>query len=582
MDPIEEIKSRIDIVDLLREYMQLGQAGSNYKARCPFHQEKTPSFIVSQPKQIWYCFGGCNDGGDIFKFIMKHEGVDFAESLRILAQRAGVELQRQDPQASSRKTRISDVLDHAAHAFAASLKKSPRAEIARDYVRERGLTADLVDEFLVGYAPADGDVIAQYLLSKKFALQDVIDAGLAVKRERGYGSYDRFRGRLMIPIRDVHGHIVGFGGRILEEKEGSGPKYLNSPQTLVYDKSRVVFGLDRAKQEIRKQGYCILVEGYMDFFSVYQAGMQNVVASSGTALTAEQVRLIKRFADTLLFAFDTDAAGGNATVRGIEVALSEGAHVKVIELPRSQDGRPAYKDPDECIRKDPAAWQRAVQDAKGFLDFHFERVLAPCSRSTDPHEKRKAVLAFFSVLRLVPDRITQDHWIKIVAHTLDLSESVLWEEMGGRQERATQRGEEVRPRSRIAAPDREEVILSLLISDPTLIDSIRDILDPTMFLQESHRAACATLYEHGNVHDQSFADRLTMYAEYAYAALDERERKRTLVLLAAQMRERVMRTRIQELRALMKSAEQSGDSVAVDRYAREFSNLVSSGYTIQD
>lgn len=513
---------------------------------------------------------------------MKQEGIDFAESLRILAQRAGVQLQRQDPQVTSRKTRILDVLDHAAHAFAASLKKSPRAELARHYVQERGLTPELVDDFLVGYAPSDGDVIVQYLLSKKFILQDIIDAGLAVKRERGYGSYDRFRGRLMIPIRDVHGHVVGFGGRILEEKEGSGPKYLNSPQTLVYDKSHVVFGLDRAKHEIRKQGFCILVEGYMDFFAVYQSGMQNVVASSGTALTVEQVRMIKRFADTFLFAFDADAAGGNATVRAIEIALSEGVQVKVIQLPRSQDGKPLYKDPDECIRKDLAAWQRAVGDAKGFLDFHFERVLTPCTRSSDPYEKRKAVRAFFSVLRLVPDRITHDHWIKIIAHTLDLTEAVLWEEMGARHEQALQHKEGAQQRSSAPSSDREEAILSLLITDPSLIDTIRDIIDPAMFAQEEHRAVCTSLYEQGSARDLGSFDRLSMYAEYAYSALDERERKRTICLLATQMRERVMKLRIQELRTLMERAEQSGDRAAVDRYSQEFSNLVSTGYTIQE
>jgi len=581
MDPVEEIKSRIDIVDLLREYMPLQQAGANYRARCPFHQEKTPSFMVSQPKQIWYCFGGCNDGGDIFKFVMKQEGVDFSESLRILAQRAGVQLQHQDPNVSSKKTRILDVLDHAAHAYAASLKKSPRAELARRYTQERGI-GDLIDDFLLGYSPSDGDVMAQYLLSKKFALQDIIDAGLAVKRERGYGSYDRFRGRLMIPIRDLHGHVVGFGGRILEEKEGSGPKYLNSPQTLAYDKSHIVFGLDRAKQEIRKQGFCILVEGYMDFFAVYQSGMQNVVASSGTALTADQVRIIKRFTDTFLFAFDADAAGGNATVRGIEIALSEGIQVKVIQLPRDQNGTPLYKDPDECIRKDPQTWQRAVQDAKGFLDFHFERVIVPCSRSADPYEKQKAVRAFFSVLRIVPERITQDHWIKIVAHTLDISESVLWEEIGARQDDIVRRAKEPKQTSNTSTPNREEAILSLLVSDPTLVDSIRHIIDPEMFSHEAHRAVCAALYKEGSVHHLNGIDRLGMYAEYAYSTLDEQERKRTLALLAAQMRERAMKSRIQELRALMKSAEQAGDKEAVDKYAREFSNLVTTGYTIQE
>ncbi|OGQ47928.1 MAG: DNA primase, partial [Deltaproteobacteria bacterium RIFCSPLOWO2_02_FULL_47_10] len=297
MDPIEQIKQRIDIAELVREFFPLQLAGSNYKARCPFHQEKSASFMVSVPKQIWHCFG-CNDGGDIFTFIMKIEGLDFPEALRLLAERAGVKLERQDPRVASEKNKLLDLLNLSSRYFHQALLKSPKATHAREYLERRGIDSALIDEFGIGYSLSDGDHLYQFLISKKCTPQDIVLSGLAIQREQGYGCYDRFRDRIMIPIRTVHGDIVGFGGRILSGDEKTA-KYINSPQTQLYDKSAIVFGLDTAKHEIRKQDSAILVEGYLDFLAVYRSGMKNVVASSGTALTSEQLKLIKRFTHNL-------------------------------------------------------------------------------------------------------------------------------------------------------------------------------------------------------------------------------------------------------------------------------------------
>lgn len=578
-DVVEEIKSRLDIVELIREYIPLQQTGDNFRARCPFHQEKTPSFMVSQSKQIWHCFGSCNEGGDIFSYVMRQEGIEFGESLVLLAQRAGVQLDRQDPRVATRKNTVLDVLEYAGRYYAYILKTNPSAHSARDYLAARGIDPAAWEEHGIGFAPRDPDALVKVLLAKKFPIQPIIDAGLAIKREQGYGFFDRFRGRLMIPIRDIHGHVIGFGGRILEDTlPQKSAKYINSPDTLVYDKSKVVYGLDRAKHEIRKIGYCILVEGYMDVFSVSRAGMKHVVATSGTALTQDQIRLIKRFTDTFYFAFDADAAGSRATVRGIEMALREGITVKVITLPRDSEGKALYKDPDECARKDLDAWRRSVDAAKSFLDFHFERVFSDPQTREDIFLKRKAIAAFFSVLALVPDRISQDHWIKILAHHVNTSEFILWEELG----RLTRKQDQA-PNERMAPlkqeqSHREETFFAFLFGKPTLLHSLGVSLTSDMFENQAHQQMFHSLVS-GKAPVESATkeahDRLILFYENEYAHLEESEQLRTICMVGEHIRDRALKKRIQILKDLMQQAEARGDHDAVEQYTREFSSLVS-------
>ncbi len=424
LDPIEEIKSRFDIVDIIKEYIPLQNAGANFRARCPFHQEKSASFMVSASKQIWHCFG-CSLGGDIFTFIMKHESLQFGETLRLLAQKAGIQLESQDPRLKDEKNRLYDCVSAAVDFFHLGFLKSPRAAHAREYAAKRGLSEESIDEFKIGYAPNDENLLYQYLLGKKFLASEMLNCGLVLKRVQGYQYYDRFRNRLIIPIRNLHGAVVGFGGRLLEEIKDA-PKYLNSPQTALYDKSKIVFGLDKAKYEIRKTDEVILVEGYMDFLALYQAGIKHVVATSGTALTVEQIRLIKRFTSTLLFCFDSDAAGSQATVRGIQYALGEGMNVRIIQLPLDEHGKSKYKDPDECIRANTNDWAAAVASARSFVQFHFDRTMN-AAVLTDGYTKRKAAQHMLGIIRLLSERVEQDHWIKKLAQELFLSESVFWE-----------------------------------------------------------------------------------------------------------------------------------------------------------
>jgi len=312
MKPSDQIKEKLNIVDVIREYVPgLKQVGANHKALCPFHKEKTPSFIVSPDKQVWHCFG-CDRGGDIFKFIMEIEGIEFKDALRILAKKAGIELKPWDRSLSTKRSRLLKILDLASIFFQKTLE-SDQGKIAQGYLAKRKVNSSVAEEFKLGYAPDAWDKLLSFLKARGYKEQEIFEAGLTVKK--GQRSYDRFRNRLMFPILDVHGNVVGFTGRILgKEIEGQG-KYVNTPQTLVYDKSRVLYGLSKAKEAIRKQDLCILVEGQVDVIASHQTGVKNVVAVSGSALTLPQINLIKRFTQNIALAFDVDIAGSSATKR---------------------------------------------------------------------------------------------------------------------------------------------------------------------------------------------------------------------------------------------------------------------------
>lgn len=307
---VDQIKDRVDIIDLISGYLKLQKSGINYKARCPFHNEKTASFFVSPERQIWHCFG-CSAGGDIFGFVKQIEGIEFADALRMLAARAGVELHRQSPeyqQYQTAKTKLYEICALATRFFEKQLRESVAGKKALDYLRDRGLTDESIKNFRLGYAPESWNALGEFL-ERNYDSKDVFDAGLAVKKENS-GYYDRFRSRIMFPIFDLNGQVVGFSGRIFGEpaKDAEAAKYVNTPQTAIYDKSRVLYGLDKAKLDIRRKNKCLVVEGNIDVIMSYQAGAANVVASSGTALTDGHLKIIKRYTDNLDLCFDADSA----------------------------------------------------------------------------------------------------------------------------------------------------------------------------------------------------------------------------------------------------------------------------------
>lgn len=431
MSDTQLIKDKIDIVDFIGQYVSLKPAGINHKACCPFHQEKTPSFMVSRDRQRWHCFG-CNKGGDVFSFLQEMEGMDFLEALNHLAQKAGVTLTRQaaDPGVSSQKNRMKEVQVAAARFFYHFLKDMPAAESARVYLKQRGLSLDTIDAWQIGFIPDQWDLLTQYLLKKGYAIDDLVVSGLTIKRDGSAdmaharsGFYDRFRGRIMFPIWDHHGAAVGFTGRVLVETEKSGGKYVNTPQTPLFDKSRLVFGLDKAKQSIRESGTIVLVEGQMDVITAHQAGCTNVVASSGTALTEHQVALLKRYAETIAIAFDADAAGMKAAKRGIDIALGEGMRVRVIRIPEG-----AGKDPDECIQKNPAVWKQAVEQAQEVMRWYLDKAFL--NRDTnDPREKQQIANEVLEEIVRMPYAVERDHWLHELSRRIGVDAAVLRDDL---------------------------------------------------------------------------------------------------------------------------------------------------------
>src|SRR3989344_570416 len=385
-DNVSKIKDRLDVVDVISGYLKLQKTGINFKARCPFHNEKTPSFVVSPERQVWHCFG-CSKGGDIFSFIQEIEGVEFIEALRILATKAGIELDVSARGGSAfggkdDKTKLYEVCEAATKFFEKQFS-SNTGKLALDYLKNRGVTDSTIKEFRLGFAPNDWNALGTFLKNCSYSENEIVEAGLAIKRTNDQqlttndkGIYDRFRSRIMFPISDLNGRIVGFTGRIFEE--GSSvvgrkssvdvAKYINTPQTKIYDKGKILYGLNKAKMDIKQTDQCILVEGNMDALMSYQAGVKNVVASSGTALTSSHLILLHRYTTNLGFCFDTDQAGAMATKRGIGLALSQGFNIKVVEINDKE-----CKDPADLVRKNSDSWSKAVGQAKPVMEFYFDK-----------------------------------------------------------------------------------------------------------------------------------------------------------------------------------------------------------------
>jgi len=419
MSEIDEIKHKIDIVQLVSEYVaDVKQAGTNWKARCPFHEEKTPSFMVSQEKQIFKCFG-CGKGGDIFTFIEEIEGMEFPEALRLLAKKAGVQLKQQDPRIHSQKTRLIDIHKWATAYYQKVLEDADSANAARTYLQKRGLSKETAMDFRLGFAPNEWEKMLNFLKSKKFTESEINLAGLIKQKDQGSGYYDRFRNRIIFPIADVHGTIVGFGGRAMDEEIGA--KYLNSPQTMIYDKSFTVYGLDKARQAIKDNDLAIFVEGYMDVISSHQAGVKNVVATSGTALTAGHIKLIKRYTNNVAFCFDQDLAGKAAASRSIDIALQQEANIKMIDLLYG-------KDPDECIQKDVELWKKSIEQAKPYMEYCLDSVQEKYNLS-DIEQKKIAAKQILIQISKMQSKIEQDYWMKKAAELFTVDEKLLWEVM---------------------------------------------------------------------------------------------------------------------------------------------------------
>ncbi len=447
---VEAVRGAGDIVQLISEYVPLKSAGGRFKGLCPFHTEKTPSFSVDAKSQLFYCFG-CQAGGDVFRFVQSYEKVDFREAVEFLATKWGVAIPSfrgdRGPQDG-----LAEVNHEAAGFFAARLADPETGARARAYLEARGLGKETVGRLGIGYAPAGWEALRGYLLARRFKPQDLLTAGLVIARKDGRGEYDRFRDRLMFPIRDLTGRTIAFGGRSMD---GSEPKYMNSPETPAYVKGNHLYGLDQARDAIRREGYAVVVEGYMDLAALHQAGFHHAVASLGTAFTPEQARLIARFTERVVVSYDADAAGESAAARTLDLLLEKAFQVRVVDLPGG-------RDPDDFLREEGAeAYGRRVREAPGYLEFLLRRE----ARSRDLSRAENKVAAINALLPKVsrlPSRIERATWAGRIADELQIDDDLVVQEI-----RSAIKGGRTRVRQRARAdeplrPAEEQLVAGLL------------------------------------------------------------------------------------------------------------------------
>ncbi len=411
----ERIKEKLSIVDVLGSYIKLEKSGANFKARCPFHNEKTPSFHVSPSRNAYYCFG-CQASGDIFSFVQEFEKLDFVGALKLLADKAGITLDDfQNGKDKGKENRLRDVLKEATKLYQTKLSGDPL-----NYLLKRGLTKEIIHDWQIGFAPDEWRFAQDNLLNKKFSIQELLDAGLSKKKENSTDSYDRFRNRIMFPITDSQGYIVGFSGRIMgPEAEGS-PKYLNSPETPLFNKSEVMYGIHKAKEGIRKWGYAIVVEGQMDLLMCHQAGFSNAIATSGTSLTKDHLTKIKRYTDKLMIVYDADSAGVRASVRAWALSLSVGLDVKISILSKGED-------PASMILKDPEIFKTALKNSKHVVEFALEQIL---SKGLKDRELGKAVNAeVLPLVASIESSIDRAHFVKLISNKTFISEENIQEDL---------------------------------------------------------------------------------------------------------------------------------------------------------
>ena len=590
MSAVDEVKQRLNIVEVISAYVPLKKAGRNYKGLCPFHSEKTPSFVVFPDSQHWHCFGACGTGGDVISFVMRRENLPFGDALKMLAARAGVELAPPTPAqeaAAEERRRLWDLNRAAAEYFHRLLVESDEAADARAYLARRGLSEATWRAFQVGYARNAWEALAGYLKGLGWRESDLILAGLLTEREGGGGGYDRFRGRIIYPIRDARGHVCGFGGRVLDD---SLPKYLNSPQTPVFDKGSVLYGIDLAREEIRRSETAVLVEGYMDVLMAHQSGFKNVVAAMGTALSQEQLAILKPICKRLVLALDPDVAGDRATLRGLEVA-KESLDQRVVPVPTPRgliryetelDAElciltlPDGRDPDEVIREDPAEWERLVREASPIMDYYFRALTADLDLNK-AKDKAAAVEALLPLIGEVRNVLERSHYIQRLARMVRADERLLASQLELTRRRQRSAAASDRPATEL---DLESYVLYLVGLYPELA-RVADNWASEIFLQAENEALfgllrqaneseaawaqegfLATLDDALQAHVQSLVE------QHAWRpAVSREEAREVLESVILRLRRERLRERDRDLQAVIQAALEEGDTEAIVRYA---------------
>lgn len=560
--PIEEIRNRLDIVDLVREYVKLEKAGVNYRALCPFHSEKTPSFFVNPVRQRWHCFGSCSEGGDIFSFVMKIEGVEFADALRILAAKTGVELKKQDPKIRSERQRVYEICEWANRFYEDKIKS--RSDVT-DYLKKRGIGQDEIKLWRIGYAPDSWDDLIIFLRDKGYSGEEVMQAGLAGRREGSSKHYNRFRGRIIFPIFDFSSQPIGFGGRLFEEdgKKRDEAKYLNTPNTILYNKSKVLYGLDKAKIDIRKNDFCILTEGYTDVIMSHKAGLTNTVSTSGTALTEDQLAVIKRYSDNLVTAFDMDEAGGSATDKGVDMAIAQGFNVKVASL------LPGL-DPADMILKNPEDWIRSVKESISIMDFRFERAFSDKDPS-DPEDRKKIASELLPKIAIIFNDIERGSWVQKLAHRLGVREEDVLSEMGKIKKDEPYRSHSPAPK---ITRSREELIEErLLMIFSTHSELLKEFTEEELLSEKGQRIIKALKSNETKGEEKEVIDFLIMKMEVEEIDIDIEE---DFNQCWNELRSVVLKKKLKEISNKIREAEAKRDDLKIEELTKEFNVITQS------
>lgn len=591
--PVEEIKSRLDIVEVIQGYLKLSKAGSNWKGLCPFHSEKSPSFMVTPARQMWHCFG-CGEGGDIFSFVQKVEGLEFADVLRMLAEKAGVKLQKQDPQVQSQRKGSYEICELASRFFERQLS-SKTGQLALEYLKLRGVNSESIENFRIGWAPDSWQSLRDFLRGENYSDKEIELAGLIVKTESSGNEtdlqnspresvpsqrsstlsyHDRFRHRIMFPICDSQGQVVGFSGRIFDKVKGrtvhpEAGKYINTPNTLLYNKSLALYGIDKAKSAIRDSGNCILVEGNLDVVMSHQAGVKNAVATCGTAFSQDHSRILKRYTDKIFLAFDADSAGDNALKKSIGIAMASGLSVSVVSIPLG-------KDTADAVKENPSLWIESASKPVPYLGHLISRSMENFSGTLD---SKKAVLAnVLPFIKTIISPLDRDFWMEELSRKIEVSKDVLNMEL--------KKAIPIDSPQQISQPvflvgksqninslpglRQEEYLLSLLMRYPELKKRIGDE-ELELFSQPRFISIAKNILS-GEENIASFADSsvVLLSEELGNFEIDSDTEFNKIIL---SLKKQNLHSKMEMIQSDIKKAETESDSVSLDLLLKEFNEL---------
>jgi len=575
---LDDILSRINIVELISNYVPLKKAGRNFKASCPFHHEKTPSFMVSPDRQIFHCFG-CGESGNAFKFLMRYERLEFPEAVELLAKKAGIQLPKisvQESKTASLSTQLYKINELAAQYYEQNLN-GPVGVNPREYLLKRGISEETMKAFRLGLALDRWDGLSTALRAKNYNLSLLEKAGLILAKEGG-GFYDRFRNRLMLPICDIKSRVVGFGARVLDD---SLPKYINSPETPLYVKGRNLYGFHLAKDSIRDKDFVVIVEGYLDFLIPYQVGLTNIVASLGTALTSDQARIIKRYTPNVVMVYDADAAGELATLRSLDIFIEEEMNVRVVSLPKGFD-------PDLYVRKHGIqSLEEKITNAANLFDYKLQ-VLKSRFDFHKIEDKAKIASSMLETIQKIKNAVLRSEYIKKLAQDLDIREEALLEEIRkiGSPKSYTGFSEGVPKRASPPIYPTEKLLIKLMLEENELMDYIRKNLEPADFQDERACRIVSILFElveQGKIVEPAslmnrisddFSAQVVCESMFLPESLSHEQKETVAMDCVRRLKSERLKLKKQSLHEQIKAAQQTGDEERLGRLIQEFDCLI--------